>query len=307
MFIKKIQYHSKNQRIDNFIRSNFYRTPKSLLYKMIRLGKIKINQRKITPCYKLQLGDILQISNIYLQEKKSKTLFLNKEFKKKLLSCILYEDKYLLIINKPSGIAVHGGSGLKFGIIEGLRILNPQDKYLELVHRLDRNTSGVLIIAKKKSSLKNLHEQFRMQKIQKKYLALTHGVFLKNKIIVSQPLVKKKLQNGKKIVTINQNGKKSISIFKVKKKFDYTTLVSITPKTGRTHQIRVHSAYIGYPIIFDHDYGNKILDKKIQKDNILQKILLHAKKITFNHPNNHKKITIFAPLEKRFQEYLKIL
>ncbi|WP_367675657.1 RluA family pseudouridine synthase [Buchnera aphidicola] len=293
-----------NQRIDNFIRSKFNTIPKNKLYKIIRIGYIKVNKKKIKPNYKLQLGDILHIPYFLVQKKNNNHIILNEKIKKKILSSIIYEDKYLLIINKPSGIAVHGGSGLNFGIIESLRLLKLNYKYLELIHRLDRNTSGILMLAKKKSSLTYLHQQFRNQIIKKKYIALVHGNWLKKKIIVDQPLIKK-IHNGKKIVTVDKNGKDSKTIFTLKKNFFSNAMVTIEPKTGRTHQIRVHLAYIGYPIIFDHDYGNKLLDCEINKNYHSQHMLLHAVSVMFYHPYNNKKTYVYAPLEKRFKKYLK--
>ncbi|MCW5197204.1 RluA family pseudouridine synthase [Buchnera aphidicola] len=300
-----ILHNTANQRIDNFIRSKIYKISKNTLYKIIRIGIIKINKKKVQPNYKLKIGDILYIPNYLIKKYNQKNITLDEKIKNKILSSIIYEDKYLLIINKPTGIAVHGGSGLKFGIIESLRLLKPNIKYLELVHRLDRHTSGILILAKKKSALKYLHEQFRNQIIIKKYIALIHGNLSKKKEIVQQPLIKNKYHK-KKIVQIHNQGKKSKTIFILKKNFISYAMVSIYPKTGRTHQIRVHASYIGHPIIFDHDYGNKFLDLKINPNYQIQNMLLHASKIIFYHPQSHQKTCIYVPLGKRFKKYLQI-
>ncbi|WP_343152424.1 RluA family pseudouridine synthase [Buchnera aphidicola] len=291
-----------NQRIDNFLIKKIKKFPKSIIYKMIRKGKIKINKKKILPKYKLQIGDTIKIPPIKI-EKRNNNLLSYSDAKKNftLDGKILYEDKFLLIINKPSGIAVHGGTGLRFGIIENLRILYPIYSYLELVHRIDRNTSGVLMIAKRRSTLRDLHKQIREKKIKKQYIALVHGYWPKSKLIISASLKKKKNKNVKNPVFVNEKGKFSETKFQVKKYYQDCSLMLITPNTGRTHQIRVHSAHAGHPIIFDKYYGNSELDKNFTFLNTKKNLFLHAKKIGFFHPNINKNIYITAPIEKNFQ------
>ncbi|CAL4322538.1 RluA family pseudouridine synthase [Buchnera aphidicola] len=291
-----------DQRIDNFLIKKIKKFPKSVIYKMIRKGKIKINKKRIPPKYKLKIGDSIKIPSIRI-EKKNNNFISNFDAKKNftLDGKILYEDKFLLIINKPSGIAVHGGTGLRFGIIENLRALYPLYSYLELIHRIDRNTSGILMLAKKKSTLRDLHKQIREKKIKKQYLALVHGHWPKSKLIISVPLIKKKNKNVKNPVFANEKGKLSETKFQVKKYYQNCSLMLITPKTGRTHQIRVHSAYAGHPIIFDKCYGKSELDKNFTFLNKKKNLLLHAKTINFFHPNINKKIYITAPIEKNFQ------
>ncbi|CAL4042927.1 Ribosomal large subunit pseudouridine synthase C [Buchnera aphidicola (Takecallis arundicolens)] len=300
----KITNDINHQRIDNFIRKKFQKITKNTLYKMLRTGYIKINSKKIKPYYKIQTGDIVSYTK-KLELKKNKNLILNNIIKKKFYSYILFEDRDLLIINKPTGIAVHGGSGVKFGIIEIFRSLKENYRILELIHRIDRNTSGILMLSKKKSVLKNIHQQFQEKKVYKSYTAIVHGVLKINKQHISIPLSKKKLQNGQKIITTDPFGKEALSIFKIKKRFDKNTLVEIIPKTGRTHQIRVHAAYIGHPIVFDNIYGNNLLDRKINFKKKNKKILLHASKITFHHPRNYKKYYIYAPIANRFIEFFQ--
>ncbi|WP_343182373.1 RluA family pseudouridine synthase [Buchnera aphidicola] len=299
-----IDNNYSNQRIDNFIKTQFYKIPKSLLYKIIRIGNIQINNKKVHPSYKLQKRDVLSYNNI-LQYKKTdkKKSVLTTYMKKNIISSILYEDKYLLIINKPCGIAVHGGSGIKLGIIEMIRLIKPEYRYIELIHRLDRDTSGILMLSKKRSMLRIMHEKFREKKIKKKYIALIHGNLIPNKKIISFPLKKTNYQNKKKVV-LDIYGKKSITVLKVKKRLNQTTFIEIIPKTGRTHQIRFHTSHIGYPIVFDKIYGNKILDYKIDKSYKSKKMLLHAYEISFLHPYKKKIFFIQAPLCKRFKKYL---
>ncbi|WP_232036819.1 RluA family pseudouridine synthase [Buchnera aphidicola] len=209
------------------------------------------------------------------------------------------------MFNKPHGFAVHGGSGINYGVIEIFRNIRQELIYLELVHRIDKETSGILILAKKRSILRKMHENLRNKKIHKEYLALLHGHWLKKNTIINLPLLKKKGINQKKKVCVHAQGKPAITKFKVNQYFYNTTLISIIPVTGRTHQIRVHTSQFGHPVVFDKKYGNyKIEKKNISKKNT--RLLLHAYKIFFLHPKNNKKIFIIAPLDEQFKKLLKI-
>ncbi|AHG60039.1 23S rRNA pseudouridine(955/2504/2580) synthase RluC [Buchnera aphidicola] len=292
-----------NQRIDNFMHNRFKNVPKSMIYRIIRTGKIRINKKRIQPYYKLNIGDILRIPPIKISYNFKNNIFPLKDAEI-LLNSILYEDNDLLIINKPSGIAVHGGSGFNFGVIEYFRKLRPLNKFLELVHRIDRETSGVLILAKKRTCLTSLHEQLREKKIKKEYLALVHGLWPIHRKKIVNSLLKTKLQNKQKKVLIDPLGKPSETYFKIKKQFSSSTLLSIIPKTGRTHQIRVHTAHIGHPIIFDKRYGESYLDINIKNKININRLLLHSAAIHFIHPNNGKKICIQAPLDETFKSFL---
>ncbi len=292
-----------NQRIDNFIHKRLKNIPKSMIYRIIRTGKVRINKKRTKPHYKLNFGDILRLPPVKILYS-SKTTAFRLEHAKDLLNHILYEDNYLLIINKPSGVAVHGGSGLNFGIIEYFRKLRPLDKNIELVHRIDRETSGVLILAKKRTSLLSLHHQLRAKEIKKEYIALVHGLWPFNVRKISEPLLKIKSQTMKKKVFVNSIGKPSETYFKIKKQFSSSTLLSIFPKTGRTHQIRVHTLYAGHPIFFDKRYGKSDLDDNIKNQKSINRLLLHAYKIHFFHPKNGNKMCIKAPLDIQFKNYL---
>ncbi|BBI01276.1 pseudouridine synthase [Buchnera aphidicola (Nipponaphis monzeni)] len=300
--IFKITKEMINQRIDNFLIKKFKNVPKSMIYRIIRVGKVQINKEKIKPSYKLKINDNIYLPYIKVQDKISIKKNIPVKIKNLLIKNILYEDKYLLVINKPSGIAVHGGSGLSFGIIEIFRQLIPSNNNLELVHRLDKDTSGILILSKKANILKSLHAQLRDKKIKKNYLALVHGKWPLEIKKVEFPLLK----NNKRIVSINANGKPSKTCFKIQRVYSSSTLIAIQPITGRTHQIRVHTLSTGHPIIFDNRYGNKLLDNKI-KISTEKKLLLHANNINFVHPHNQKKICINAPLEKHFLRYINEL
>lgn len=301
-----INENMTNQRVDNFLQKKFKKIPKSMIYRIIRTGKIRINKKRIKPYYKLKIGDTLRIPPIKIKYKEKNNIFITRH-EKNLLNNILYEDNHLLIINKPSGIAVHGGSGINLGVIEYFRKLRPLEKFLELVHRIDRDTSGVLMLAKKRKSLVFLHKQMKEKKIKKKYIGLVHGLWPINLKRISEPLLKTHLKNKQKKVLINKEGKPSETHFKIKKKYSFTTLIDIIPKTGRTHQIRAHTSHVGHPILFDTRYGNRSLDSNVKNEKMINRLLLHSFSISFLHPENGKKIYITAPLDINFKNYLNSL
>lgn len=223
-----------------------------------------------------------------------------------LNDCIIFEDDHLLVLNKPSGTAVHGGSGLSFGVIEGLRALRPEARFLELVHRLDRETSGVLLVAKKRSALRALHEQLRMKGMQKDYLALVRGQWQSHCKVVQAPLLKNILQSGERIVRVNAEGKPSETRFKVEERFEHATLVKASPVTGRTHQIRVHALHAGHPIAFDDRYGDRDFDAEL-KGTGLDRLFLHAAALRFEHPNTGETMRVEAPMDKKLRHCLDVL
>ncbi|WP_343188060.1 RluA family pseudouridine synthase [Buchnera aphidicola (Ceratoglyphina bambusae)] len=284
-----VKENSIGQRIDNFLIKKFKKISKNVIYTIIRKGRVRINKKRIKPKYKLKIKDIIRIPPIYTKIKKKKKI--NKKYYRNLLNKnILYEDKYLLAINKPQKIAVHGGSGIKLGIIEIIRILYKLEKNLELVHRLDKDTSGILLISKKKFVLKSLHKQMKDRKTKKTYIAAVHGIWPEKIKTINLPLLKTKKINGKNLVIVKKDGKKSKTKFKIKKIFKNFTILKVYPITGRTHQIRVHTSNVGFPIINDNRYGNRKLDKKIKINKNL--LCLHALSISFIHPKTKKKINI---------------
>ncbi|CUR53776.1 Ribosomal large subunit pseudouridine synthase C [Serratia symbiotica] len=299
-----ISDNAVNQRIDNFLFTYLKYIPKSRIYRLIRKGKIRVNKKRIKINYKLFINDMVRIPPLYLINKKKISLSIKLDKISSLTNYILYEDNHLLIINKPSGTAVHGGSGLKFGIIEGLRALRPKSHFLELVHRLDRDTSGILLIAKKRSALRFLHEQLRMKKIKKNYLALVIGKWESQCKTIKVPLLKKNSKNGKWIVYVNKQGKISETHFNIETSYKFATLIKATPITGRTHQIRVHAQYAGHPIAFDNRYGNYEYDKKLFGID-LKRIFLHAYSLHFKHPNTGKMMYIKAKIDKILFNFLQ--
>lgn len=291
------------QRIDNYLITFFKKVPKSHVYRILRKGEVRVNKKRIQPSYKLGAGDIVRIPPVKLEEKPA-TPSPSKSMLELLKQRILYEDKGLLIINKPSGIAVHGGSGVGIGIIEVLRSMYPKLPHLELAHRLDMDTSGCLVLAKKRSVLKELHELLRAGKVHKVYLALTMGHWKKSELRVEASLKKNFLASGERIVRVDKEGKKSITQFKIEQTFNDAELVSATLLTGRTHQIRVHAQFSGHPIAGDEKYGNKEFSKKMRNLG-LKRLFLHSHKIGFCLPSTGQEISITAPLENDLKSCLE--
>ncbi|HGN1205447.1 23S rRNA pseudouridine(955/2504/2580) synthase RluC [Proteus mirabilis] len=294
------------QRIDNFLLARLKSVPKSMIYRIIRKGEVRVNKGRIKPEYKLAAGDSIRIPPVRVAEKEEHAVSPKLEKVSALAECILYEDEHVMLINKPSGTAVHGGSGLSFGVIEGLRALRPEARFLELVHRLDRDTSGVLLIAKKRSALRSLHEQLRLKQMQKDYLALVRGQWQSHTKVVQAPLLKNILQSGERVVKVSSEGKPSETRFKVEERFEFATLVKASPVTGRTHQIRVHTLHAGHPIAFDDRYGDRDFDTQLASTK-LNRLFLHASSLTFIHPSTGEKMRIEAPMDKTLRYCLQVL
>lgn len=294
------------QRIDNFLLARLKGVPKSMIYRIIRKGEVRVNKGRIKPEYKLAAGDSIRIPPVRVAEKEEHAVSPKLEKVSALAECILYEDEHVMLINKPSGTAVHGGSGLSFGVIEGLRALRPEARFLELVHRLDRDTSGVLLIAKKRSALRSLHEQLRLKQMQKDYLALVRGQWQSHTKVVQAPLLKNILQSCERVVKVSSEGKPSETRFKVEERFEFATLVKASPVTGRTHQIRVHTLHAGHPIAFDDRYGDRDFDTQLASTK-LNRLFLHASSLTFIHPSTGEKMRIEAPMDKTLRYCLQVL
>ncbi|MEI6897240.1 MAG: 23S rRNA pseudouridine(955/2504/2580) synthase RluC [Psychromonas sp.] len=298
----EVSQENAQQRIDNFLRLHLKGVPKSMIYRIVRKGEVRVNKKRIKPDYKLQEGDIVRIPPVRVAaENPLPSPKLNAIAQ--LEARIIYEDDALLILNKPSGLAVHGGSGLDFGAIEGLRALRPQARFLELAHRLDKATSGCLLIAKKRSMLRALHEQLRHKTMNKQYLALVKGKWDKKDRAVKEPLLKDS-QNS--VVKVSIEGKASETRFKIMQRYQGATLVEASPVTGRTHQIRVHTACKGHNIAGDDRYGDKTFSAEMKKLG-LNRLFLHAAHITFFHPVLAEKMTVSAPLCQPLSDLLEKL
>ena len=298
-----IDSEDAGQRIDNFLLRTLKGVPKSHLYRLMRKGEIRVNKKRIKPVYKLAVDDVLRIAPIRVSEQKD-AVSTGLNIVANLEKQILFEDDRLIVINKPSGMAVHGGSGLSFGLIEALRALRPDARMLELVHRLDRDTSGCLVVAKKRSALRNLHEQLRNKKVQKFYHALVKGHWPTKLTRVTEGLKKNDLKSGERVVVVdNQLGKESETRYKVLERYRGATLVRAFPVTGRTHQIRVHCQVSGHSIAMDAKYGHEGFDADM-KSKGLKRLFLHAASIEFTHPKTEERLKIEAPLEPSLEKLL---
>ena len=294
------------QRIDNFLLARLKGVPKTLIYRILRKGEVRVNKGRIKPEYKLQAGDIVRVPPLRLAER-DEPAPLAQSLLERLEAAIVYEDKALIVLNKPAGIAVHGGSGLNYGVIEAFRQLRPDAKDIELVHRLDRDTSGLLMIAKKRSMLRHVHAALRGDGVDKRYMALVRGHWATAKKQVSAPLLKSNLRSGERMVEVNPEGKEALTLFRVLRRFgEFATMVEARPVTGRTHQIRVHTQFAGHPIAFDDRYGDREFDKQLAGTG-LSRLFLHAAALKFTHPNTGEVIRIEAPLDEQLKRCLKVL
>ncbi|MCS5711783.1 23S rRNA pseudouridine(955/2504/2580) synthase RluC [Candidatus Berkiella aquae] len=291
------------QRVDNFLFTLLRGVPKSKLYRIIRKGELRVNKKRVDVSYRLVEGDTVRIPPLRYEEKEvpvksspgSRTL-------KNIEDSIVYEDDHLLIINKPSGIAVHGGSGISWGLIEALRQLRPYSPFLELVHRLDRDTSGCVMIAKKRSMLLHLHECLKTGNIQKNYFALVAGAWRGGKM-VEAPLHKYVLPSGERMVKVVDDGKFAQTAVKILESYPQATLLQVSPLTGRTHQIRVHCAFMGHPILGDQKYGDS--EKNHQAKAMgFTRLFLHAHQLTIELPNKSERLTVTCPMPSECQQFL---
>jgi 23S rRNA pseudouridine955/2504/2580 synthase len=290
------------QRIDNYLLRVCKGVPKSHIYRILRSGEVRVNKGRIDQLYRLAAGDIVRIPPVRVAEKASTAAVPGAEFD------ILFEDAHLLVIDKPSGTAVHGGSGVSFGVIEQLRASRPDAKFLELVHRLDRDTSGLLMLAKKRSALTNLHAQMRDGLTDKRYLTMVHGDWKNARQHIKLPLHKYTTAEGERRVAVQEGGMESHTVFSLLKKWQHFALLEAELKTGRTHQIRVHLASSGFPILGDDKYGdfalNRVLLKADDTRGALKRMFLHAHQITFTHPETGQPMTINAPLAAECERFL---
>ncbi len=303
--IYEIDQENTDRRVDNYLLTKLKGLPRSRLYNLIRKGEIRVNKKRIKPDYRLQFGDQVRVAPMLLDAPKERAkpndLLINK-----LKQSVLYEDEKFLVINKPSGIAVHGGTGLRLGLIECLRVIYPDLPQLELVHRLDQQTSGCLMVAKKMSALRELQQLMREAKIDKRYQTLTLGHWKKNKTTVDLPLKKNTLQSGERMVRVNhEEGKASKTIFYQKDQFDGSSFIEARLLTGRTHQIRVHAAQSGHPVAGDEKYGDKAFNRWAKQCG-LRRLFLHACSLSFILPWSGERFTVTAELPDELQQVLNV-
>jgi 23S rRNA pseudouridine955/2504/2580 synthase len=293
---------SDGQRIDNFLRSELKGAPKSLVYRILRTGEVRVNKGRAKPDSRVHTGDVVRIPPLRLSEEVP--VRVGDSLEETLKNAVRFEDEHLLVIDKPAGLAVHAGSGVKVGVIEALRALRPETPGLELAHRLDRETSGVLVLAKDRPTLMELHELFRGDTAKKSYLALVRGHWPDGLREVDAPLEKGAVRGGERIVEVRGDGKPSLTRFRVKKPLQGCTLVEASPITGRTHQIRVHAAYKNHPIAGDDKYGDAQFDRTL-KERGLNRLFLHAARIEL--PRAGGKLRVEAPLPAELQALVDVL
>jgi len=290
----QIPQQNVGQRIDNFLIRHFKGVPKSRIYRAVRGGEVRVNKKRIKADYRLQAGDVLRLPP--LRQGKTTTPPRPKASTLQLIEqAVIFENRGLLIINKPSGIAVHGGSGIHYGVIEALRVLRPHEKALELAHRLDRDTSGCLLVAKKRSTLLELHQLLRDRQVTKIYWALVKGRCEK-KQRVTVPLLKNQLRSGERMVMPSKAGKSAQTEFRPLQHFAEVTLLEARPLTGRTHQIRVHAQQIGHPLVGDEKYGDAAFNKSMRRLG-LSRLFLHAVELQFVLPSTKQTIAVCACLD----------
>jgi len=294
------------QRIDNFLFSRLNRVPKSHVYRLIRTGQVRVNGKRIKAKYHLLADDKVRIPPIRLKVD-DKKVDLDERTTKTLEEAILFEDDDLLIINKPEGMAVHGGSNINKGLIDSLKTLRPTVKSLELAHRLDKPTSGCLILTKKISVLRKIHQQMRDHSIKKCYHVLVDGRWPKSLNKIDVPLKKNTLRSGERIVRVDNSGKMALTTFNVIATYQDATFIEARLKTGRTHQIRVHCQYAKHPVIGDHKYMNSEGQKKFKTQYAINRLGLHAYSLEFIHPNTNELLSVTAPYPASFQSALNNL
>jgi 23S rRNA pseudouridine955/2504/2580 synthase len=299
----RISEEAGGQRIDNYLLKILKGVPKSHVYRILRSGEVRVNSGRAKPAYRLRPGDELRLPPVRVAARAPRA---TPPPNAKLEHAILYEDEHLLVLNKPSGIAVHGGSGVSFGVIEQLRSQRPLARFLELVHRLDRDTSGLLLLAKKRSALTALHTELRAGRVQKYYLTLVKGKWRNAKQSVRLNLHKYVLASGERRVAVDTEGEQSHTVFDLQQAWREFSLLRAELKTGRTHQIRVHLAHLGYPIAGDDKYGDFAFNKDLARAG-LKRMFLHASRVSFKHPATATMLTLEAPLPDELQNFLRTL
>ncbi|MDO8699486.1 MAG: RluA family pseudouridine synthase [Rhodoferax sp.] len=306
---------SAGQRLDNFLMRHLKGVPKTHVYRIIRSGEVRVNKGRASADTRVESGDLVRLPPVRISERVAEKAEAMAQASERGVPArdfpILFEDEHVLAIDKPAGVAVHGGSGVSFGVIEQLRMARPQAKFLELVHRLDRETSGILLIAKKRSALKHMQDQFRERETGKTYLAMVVGRWPANKKVLDKPLHKYLLPDGERRVKVvsrdDPDGMPSVTLVKVRDTLaSGFTLLEVTIKTGRTHQIRVHLASEGFPIAGDDKYGDFELNKKLLRPGAapsLKRMFLHAWRLQFNHPASGERLELLAPLPSDLEAF----
>ena len=281
----------ESQRIDNFLLRELKGVPKSHVYRVLRSGEVRVNSGRVKPDYRLRAGDRVRLPPIRVSDRKPAA--------KPLEFPVVREDAQILVIDKPSGVAVHGGSGVSFGVIESLRAARPQAKFLELAHRLDRDTSGLLILCKKRSALVELHRMLREGEVEKVYLAVVKGAFAKKTAELRESLHKYVTESGERRVSVREEGMRAVTKVRRLKAAGEFSLLEVQLLTGRTHQIRVHLAHAGHPVVGDDKYGDFALNRRLK-----QRLMLHAGRLAFKHPLTGEQVRLESPLPPAMRAFV---
>lgn len=310
-----VDENNAGQRVDNFLMRHLKGVPKTHIYRMIRAGEVRVNKGRVGADTRLNDGDLVRVPPVRISERVAEKAQAMAQGVPAREFAVLMEDEHLLVINKPAGVAVHGGSGVSFGVIEQLRMARPHAKFLELVHRLDRETSGILLVAKKRSALKNLQDQFRERQTGKTYLAMVRGQWPAKLKVLDKPLHKylldgQEAQAGERRVKVvardDPDGMPSVTLVRVRENLANASLLEVTIKTGRTHQIRVHLASEGHPILGDDKYGDFELNKLLARASAvpgLKRMFLHAWRLQFNHPATGERLELLAELPTELVQF----
>lgn len=299
----EVTANADGQRLDNYLLNQLKGAPKTLVYRIIRKGEVRINKKRAKADTRLQAGDSIRIPPIRLAEKASKTPV--GAGLRELLegTALLFENDAVMVFNKPAGLAVHGGSGVRIGLIEALRQVRPELVDLELVHRLDKDTSGCILLAKSRQALNFLQDQLREHSMSKIYQAWVLGCWPANLVEINAPIDRASSPSGERRMKIAdfKEGKASLTRFKIIKKHQNLTLIEAEPVTGRTHQIRVHATSAGFPLLGDPKYGNDLINEHFRRAGI-PRMFLHARRLEFLDPQTLKRLSIEAPLDEIWQK-----
>ena len=292
------------QRIDNFLQARLKGVPRSRIYRILRKGEVRVNKGRVKAEYKLRAGDQVRVPPVRTAEQAPAPVA-GDQLRQLVEESILYDAKGLLVINKPAGLAVHGGSGVRLGLIEVLRQMFPKSPFIELVHRLDRDTSGAIMVARKRSVLQHVQAELRAGRVGKSYLALAAGKWPRGRRVVEAPLRKNTLKSGERMVSVNPEGKASETRFQVLERFRGATLVSAEPVTGRTHQIRVHAQFVGCPLAGDQKYTTDDVNREFRQLG-LKRLFLHSALVSCSLPGGEM-VEVKAPLPKELESVLAAL
>ncbi|MGE0373421.1 MAG: RluA family pseudouridine synthase [Gammaproteobacteria bacterium] len=303
--VMEIERSRGGQRIDNFLLTLFKGVPRSHIYRLLRTGQVRVNKGRIKPTYRLSVGDQVRIPPVSYSE--SMPVRIDDERRAVIEASVIHEDEDVMVLDKPAGMAVHGGSGLRFGLIEALKEMRPACPEISLVHRLDRFTSGCLLVAKNRAMLPALQDQFRTERVEKQYLTLVKGRWQGGARTVTLSLHKGRLQSGERMVQVDdEEGKEAESRFIPVETFAVASLMQVMLKTGRMHQIRVHAAGVGHPVAGDEKYGDPEFNRSM-RDLGLKRIFLHAQALSFYHPRTGRLMSLSTPLPDTLRQVLERL